>query len=113
MATWHTPTTIRNWWSGAPSNISVLDVLLGIAKDQVLAKAPALADDVANDEIPERYVYVQYRRARELWESQKGDALNEDVEGGLEGFRTRASRGYLSQELVNILRPPAAVPRIG
>lgn len=112
---WHTPVTARMWWSGAPSDNTVLATLLAIAKRDVLTFRPLKpAEDPDAEpagELPEEFPYAQYRRARELWESQKASPAGTTEEAGIPGYQVRVTR--LSWEIKAILVPDSSTFRVG
>jgi hypothetical protein len=115
MATWHTPSTVRSWWSGAPADDALVTALLAIAKTDVLTFRPLLpAEDPDADpagELPDQFPYAQYRRARELWESQKASAAGSTEDAGIPGYQVRVTR--LSWEIKAILRPDSGTFKVG
>jgi len=84
MSTWYTapeddPTAqerVRDAWHEAPlENLEVLGFILGTAKKQVLAYAPAPTDtDDLEAEPPDNYVYAQLEQAKNLWNAGRVDS---------------------------------------
>ena len=103
--TWHTLESIRERWADAPYEDDILDELLEVAKIQVLAYAPALAEDAT---IPVNYRMAQQVQARNVW-----NAAVQNADGGLgpDGFviPTRPLDWHVQQ----LLRPKRGVPAIG
>jgi hypothetical protein len=114
-ANWHTPETVRKWWSGAPVDNAVITPLLAIAKRDVLTFRPLLpAEDPDADPagtLPDEFPYAQYRRARELWESQKASPNGTTEDAGIPGYQVRVTR--LSWEVKAILRPDSGTFTVG
>lgn len=61
---WHNVITARMEWDGAPKPDGTLHRLLEVARDQVEAYAPSIADGAP---IPERYRAAQLIQARNTW----------------------------------------------
>lgn len=84
MATWYgidDAGRLLAAWPGAPvENEELCGTLLSTARDQVLAYAPADADEEAPDV---RLVYAQLQQARNLWAAGRAD---ESGDIGTEGY---------------------------
>lgn len=61
---WHTLDSVREVWADAPENDRWLYELLVVAKNDVIAYAPALAEDALP---PEHYRRAQQMHARDIW----------------------------------------------
>lgn len=107
MATWHTPETARLWLAGTDLDDALLEVLLEVAKSEVLAFAPALAEADANTP-PVSYVYAQIQHAQnKLNASRVGP-------GGDVGDGTFALSPFpLDWSIRQTLRPKRGIPRVG
>ena len=112
MATWHTPETARDQWVDAPLDDEQLEQLLDVAKQAVLAYAPALPaatsgawvdgyyQPAAEPEPPTNYVVAQLMQARNVWNSGKATPTG-DFDGGGYGLTTHP----LDWQIKQILRP--------
>lgn len=104
---WHTPATIRTWWASAPKNDDVLNDLLAVAKDQILAPGNAprpLPADVDTNP-PANFKMAQLLQVRALWGEMKANNPG-DGEMGLEGQQIEG-RGprQLGTAIMKVLRP--------
>lgn len=97
MATWHTIESARDQWVDAPLDDDQLDELLEVAKDAVLAYAPALDFP---DVIPVRYRHAQLMQAQNVWNSSKASPSG-DFDGG--GYSL--STFPLDWQVKQVLRP--------
>lgn len=110
MTTWHTATSARDQWIDADLDDEVLEELLEVAKQQVIAYAPALPvvdPPVTPEQIPGNYRYAQLEQAKNLWNAARVDATGGD---GEDGFVRRPHP--LDWIIKQILRPRRAVPRV-
>lgn len=105
-------------WIDAPtSNLEVLGMLLGVARDQVWAFAPESEDDdsepveVPDDDdpdVPARLVMAQLRQAQALW-----DAGRVDSQGAVGIDEYRYTPRPLDKSIRGIIRPTKGRPEIG
>jgi hypothetical protein len=103
---WHTIDSARDEWTVGEATVDDrrLWQLLELAREQVLAFAPALADD---DPIPARYRAGQLMQAQNLYNAGAVDP-NTGVEGSGDTF---ALRPYpLDWMVKQVLRPARGVP---
>lgn len=111
MATWHTSSTIKSQWSSAPRNDALVNELLEVAKENVLAFAPALPEDAGNT-CPTSYRLAQGIRAREIWDAQNTPQTGaEEGAIGLAGYQLRVYP--MGRDIRAILRPAQGVPGLG
>ncbi|MBH0054481.1 hypothetical protein I6E74_09920 [Salinibacterium sp. SWN139] len=107
--TWHTPETVREDWLDAPESDTLLEDLLVVAQEAVVAYAPALTEVDEEDAliIPTAYRYAQLQQVKNLWNAGRVDSA-----GGVgdEGFVFRPHP--LDWMIKQILRPRKAVPRV-
>lgn len=104
---WHTLDSARVEWADAEglSDISLFR-LLELARQQIIAYAPALADGVA---VPSNYKRGQLMQARNLL-----NAIRVDPASGGVGEDTFVLRPFpLDWTVKQVVRPERAVPRIG
>lgn len=115
MATWHTLESAREYWLDADLDDDVLQELLDIAQEQVIAYAPKVYDsegavvDLTAEEadVPTNYRYGQLEQAKNLWNAGRVDASGGVGEGD---FVMRPHP--LDWIIKQILRPRRAVPRV-
>lgn len=109
MATWHTTTTARDRWVDAPLDDDDLEELLDVAKQAVLAYAPALDDAVSIEDgyvvletadIPVNYRRAQLLHAKNIWNSEYATPSG-DLDGGSFGLTTFP----LDWQIKQLLRP--------
>jgi hypothetical protein len=96
VATWYTAEDgeqvqrIRGAWVDAPvQNVELLQMLLDVAREQVIAFAPAPAPVPPGEPVPgppPRYVLAQLMQVRNLWNAGRTTG---DGEVGPEGFTFR------------------------
>ncbi|WP_341941732.1 hypothetical protein [Microbacterium sp. LWH10-1.2] len=98
-------------WSDAPvENAELCGFLLDIAKDQVLAYAPAQTPNEAflaaleDDAVPARYVYAQLEQAKNLWNAGRAQ---QDGGVGAEGYSFTPRP--LDKTIRSIIRPTSGV----
>lgn len=104
MATWHDPDSAQAEWPDAPLDDAIIAELLDVARAEVIAYAPVLADPSA---VPATYRVAQLMQARAIWNSQNANPAGEL---GGEGF---AIRFYpLDGHIRQLLRPRRAVPKV-
>jgi len=111
MAEWHTLESARDEWPDAPTDESVdgdstLTTLLDVAKDAVLAYAPAVEEPLTD--IPEGYRLAQLMQARNVWNSSKASPGG-DLDNGSYGISTFP----LDWQVRQLIRPKAGKPWIG
>lgn len=114
MATWHTPTTVREWWPGTPPKSDALILeLLTVAKGQILEFAPAIpiTEPPTPDVCPDNYRLAQAYQTRALWESQQANVSGDTDAVGMEGYQVRVYD--MSSSIRRILRPPQGFPGVG
>jgi len=125
MAIWHTVESARDQWVDAPTDDgededATLSELLVVAKEAVLAYAPALdtSDDLIIDEdgyivnqdaeaIPESYRIAQLMQARNVWNSSKASPS-----GNLDNGEYGLSTFPLDWQVRQLLRPKRGRPVI-
>lgn len=112
MAEWHTPESARNAWVDAPLDDDQLDELLEVAKQAVLAYAPALPegsyiidDDgyivpTGPDTVPVNYRSAQLMQARNVWNSSKASPT-----GDFDGAGYALTAFPLDWQVKQLLRP--------
>jgi hypothetical protein len=111
MADWHTTTSARDEWIDAPLDDAQLTDLLEVAKQAVLAYAPALPEDsyeivdgmvvaVGEDTVPVNYRAAQLMQARNVWNSSKASPTG-DFDGGSYSLTTFP----LDWQVKQLLRP--------
>ena len=103
---WHTLDSAREEWDGAPPSDYRLFQILELARQQVIAYAPALE---ADDPIPTNYREGQLMQARNLLNAGLVDPASGGV--GSEDFVLRPFP--LDWMVKQVLRPHSGVPRIG
>lgn len=106
MSTWHTVESIRERWADAPYEDDYVEEVLEVAKVQVLAYAPALAEGATD--IPVSYRMAQHLQARNIW---TGAVNNGDGGVGPEGFMIQPKP--LDWHVMQLLRPRRGVPNVG
>ncbi|MET0725927.1 MAG: hypothetical protein ABWY36_06220 [Leifsonia sp.] len=103
---WHTLDTAREDWRDAPGFDAWLYELLWTAKQDVIAYAPALAEDARP---PINYRRAQLMQARNLWNAGKVDPAS-----GGDGDDTFVLRPFpLDWTVKQVLRPKRAIPTVG
>lgn len=110
MATWHTLETARDQWVDAPLDDDELQEFLDVAKEAVLAYAPALpADSIENvggfivptaSSIPDGYRKAQLMQARNVWNSEQASPG-----GNLDGSGYGLTIHPLDWQVKQLLRP--------
>lgn len=103
---WYTVDTARNDWQDAPDDDARLWTLLDLARQQVLAFAPTLADDVP---IPTNYRAGQLQQARNTWNAGRVNPSSGDLGDGTFTLTVHPLDWHVEQ----ILRPKKGVPRVG
>lgn len=109
-AGWHTLTSAREDWDGAPKGDDADDArlydLLQVAREQVLAFAPARED---GDPVPTRYRAAQIMQARNLW-----NAIRKNPATDTQGFGEFSVPSFpLDWHVRSLIRPIRAVPVVG
>lgn len=102
---WQTLDAARTQWPDAPYDDAQLFDLLDIARGQVTAYAPTLAEGAPT---PTTFKRAQLMQARNLWNATKD---NGQQEIGAEGFVVRIVP--LDWHVRQLLRPKRAVPAVG
>lgn len=93
-------------WPDAPMNRpETLGMLLEVAREQVIAYAPAPADPP--EPIPSRYVYAQLKQAENLWNAGRASSSG-DV--GVDGFMFVPRP--LDKTIQKIIRPADGKPDV-
>lgn len=106
MATWHDIDSIRLAWSDADQiDDALLGELLEVARDAVVAYAPALSDEGA---LPTRYRLGQMVHVKNLWNASRVTAS-----GDLGGDTFEIQPRPLDWHVKQILRPAQGVPKVG
>jgi hypothetical protein len=96
----------RALWPAAPLDDDLLEGLLTAAQEVCESYAPALADPL---DVPDRYVQAVILQSQEVWNAAQREG---DVVGfGDSGYAIRVRP--LSTTVKALLRPRAAVPRVG
>lgn len=113
MAEWHDITSARDQWIDAPLDDDVLEQLLTIACQQVVAYAPksirVALDTAEPDEIPTNLVVAQLNQARNIWNASKVDTAS----GAFADDDSFIIRPHpLDWMIKQIIRPRTAVPRV-
>ena len=111
--TWHTPESLRTPEDGTPAvwedadhiPDATLEVLLEVARDAVLAFAPALPDDYPVGQCPAAYQLAHLMQTRNLW-----NAVEVDSDGDLGGGDFTVRPVPLDWIIKQVLRPRTAVP---
>jgi hypothetical protein len=100
MANWHTIETIRAAWNDADQiEDALLEELLEVARDAVVAYAPALAVDAVG--VPTSYRLGQMIQVKNLWNASRIGASG-DLGGDTFDWHVK-----------QILRPAHGVPKVG
>ncbi|MGV8851716.1 MAG: hypothetical protein ACOH1M_04000 [Rhodoglobus sp.] len=109
MATWHTLVTARDEWIDAPESDELLQDLLDVAEQSVIAYAPKLVAPVEGEAevIPTNYRYAHLQQTKNLWNAGRVDSGGGVGEGEFV-FRPHPLDWVIKQ----ILRPRRAVPRV-
>ncbi|CAO1650549.1 Head-to-tail adaptor [Salinibacterium sp. NYA9b] len=110
MATWHDIESVREEWLDAPESDDLLEELVEVAQQSVVAYAPKLVepeDEETEQVIPTNYRYAQLQQVKNLWNAGRVDSS-----GGVgdDGFVFRPHP--LDWVIKQILRPRRAVPRV-
>lgn len=111
MAGWVSIDEIREWWRDAPYDDELLQLLLDVAQQQVLAYGPArIADDITADPdtVPDNYRLAQFNQTRNLWNSARVDPANQGI--GVPDFTIPAYP--LDWVIKAIIRPKRAKPTV-
>lgn len=109
MTTWHDIESARDQWIDAPLDDDVLEELLDVSVQQVIAYAPALAEPAEGEEldVPVNYRRAQLQQARNLWNASKVDPS-----GGIGGDDFVIRPFPLDWIIRQTLRPRRGVPRV-
>lgn len=122
MANWYTVDTTDEQdrlvaaWADAPiENLELCGLILETAREQVLAYAPTLEEEVTVVDgyvsytvtIPDRYVYAQLQQATNLWNAS---SVSSDGDMGGEGY-TFTPRP-LDKTIRTIIRPQDVKPDV-
>lgn len=111
---WYTVETLRAddtstgspvWAEAADIPTTLLTDLLFIARDSVVAFAPALAEDYPDDKCPVSYRHAQFMQTRNLW-----NATEVDSGGGFGDGEYTIRPMPLDWIIKQILRPKRAIP---
>lgn len=103
---WHTMSSARALWIGAPVDDVDLYELLTVARDQVLDFAPARFSE-PGAEVPVRFKRAQLMQARNIWNASKKD--EQDQMGG-EGFTVTV--WPMDWSVKNLIRPKRGLPEV-
>ena len=110
MAQWHTIESARDEWPDAPydedGGDTQLENLLELAKDAVVAFAPAVDDPLV--EIPAGYRQAQLLQARNVWNSSKASPT-----GDFDGTSYGLTSYPLDWQVRQLTRPKQGKPVIG
>lgn len=102
---WHTIDSSRAQWVDAPLDDRALHEVLSVAKEAVLAFAPAVDPE---ERPPTNYVRAQLLQARNTWNASKVDP------SGQLGDGTFATRPFpLDWQIKQLLRPRTILPAVG
>lgn len=111
MADWYSVATpeeterLLGAWSDAPiENTELCGLILETAQEQVIAYAPALAEDAV---VPSRWVYAQLQQAQNLWNAGR---VSSGGDVGTEGY-TYTPRP-LDKTIRGIIRPVDGKPHV-
>ena len=103
---WHTPTSVRQVWADAAHiDDAALYDLLDVARRDVEAYAPALAD---TDPVPPWYRQAQRMHAEDIWNASRVGPSGDD---GTDTFQLRPFP--LDWMIKQLLRPRTGVPVVG
>lgn len=119
MANWHDITSIREAWGDADQiEDDLLGELLEVARDAVVAYAPALpafvpvdpeeGEDPVLEDIPTRYRLGQMVHVKNLWNASRVAAS-----GDLGGETFEIQPRPLDWHVKQILRPLRGIPKVG
>lgn len=110
MTTWHDIESARDQWIDAPLDDDVLEELLAVAEQQVIAYAPALPEPAEDEEldVPVNYRRAQLQQARNLWNASKVDPSGSGIDGDSYVIRPFPLDWMIRQTL----RPRRGVPRV-
>lgn len=115
MATWYTsadadhPVVIDLWTDAAQLSPETMDMLLGIARDQVVAYAPpSTLSGVDGQPLYERIAMAQLRQAVNLYRASGVDTGGQNGDPG--GFAVTPRP--LDWHIKNLIRPPKGRPRV-
>jgi hypothetical protein len=103
---WYTLDAAREDWADAPETDARLEQLLELARQQVIAYAPALAAGAA---IPANYKAGQLMQARNLWNAGLVDPAT-GQQGDDASFQLRPFP--LDWMVRQVLRPKTGVPKV-
>lgn len=96
-------------WPDAPfERGDLLEMLLEVARDDVLLYAPKPAPDAESVDPPARYVLAQLRQAQNLWEGGRVDTDGNVGEGGFI-FTPRP----MDADIKKMIRPADGSPHVG
>lgn len=105
MATWHTPTTARTFWTAAPKADELLTTLLAVAREQIEVAMSSHAPET--DSVPERIRLAQVKQARALWEANRANLTGD--EAGLSDFTMPQNPGDMGAQIRRLLALPVEV----
>ena len=106
MATWHDIDSIRIAWSDADQiEDALLGELLEVARDAVVAYAPALAEDAV---LPTSYRLGQMLHTKNLW-----NAARVGADGSIGGDTFEIQPRPLDWHVKQVLRPAQGLPKVG
>jgi len=106
MAVWHTVTTLREQWSGAPSSDPLCTELLEVAKLEVLSYGETGLAGEANATPPAGWRFAQMKLARAIWETNRANEAGEGDSIGSDGFQVPRSSDW-SASIRRLIRPPS------
>ena len=103
---WFNVITAREDWDGAPEQDGTLHRLLNLAREQIEAYAPAVADGTP---VPERYRSAQLVQARNTFNASISNGDNSmDIGGGL-----IINIRPLDWAVKQMVRPPRGLKKVG
>jgi hypothetical protein len=105
MATWHTATTARDFWAGAPKSDTLLAQLLAVSRDQI--EVVMSSHTPAEDNVPARIRLAQVKNARAIWEEARANLTGD--EAGLGDFAMTQNPASMGAAIRRLLALPVEV----